>query len=148
MRTELKRCTLIDEASGTNVDMLKSPSYSYVSASGVRRFRILVDGGSDPRVPGHYRLGEAFPNPFNGSTTITYDLPFESLIELKLYDVLGKQIATVESGSRAAGVYSTRISSSLLNGVSSGIYFCKLSATPIHSESRVFQQTKKLVMIK
>ncbi len=91
--------------------------------------------GSDPStttavrengvLPARFGLGQNYPNPFNPSTTISYQLPTNSFVTLKVYDVLGKEIVTLVNGQLAAGSYQITINASHL---SSGIYFYQLRA--------------------
>jgi len=88
--------------------------------------------------PKSYKLMQNYPNPFNPSTTIQYSIQKESFITLKVYDVLGKQIATLVSERKAAGNYSVDFNSSNLP---SGVYFYRMQAGN-------FVSTKKFVLLK
>jgi PKD repeat protein len=82
-----------------------------------------VDERKDQEIPKVFALYPNYPNPFNPSTTIEYDLPQPSHIELKVYDVLGNEVQTLVSGKRAAGRYRVQFDS---NGVPGGLYFYRL----------------------
>lgn len=71
-------------------------------------------------------LSQNYPNPFNPSTVISYQLPFGADVSIKVYDMLGKEVANLVSGFKSAGNYSTRFDGSNL---SSGIYFYVLKAS-------------------
>jgi len=88
--------------------------------------------------PLHFGLSQNFPNPFNPVTKITYQLPKESLVTLKIYDVLGNEVATLVNEEQSAGRYQTTFNGSSL---SSGIYFYRIQAGN-------FVDTKKLVLLK
>ncbi|HUN65800.1 MAG TPA: T9SS type A sorting domain-containing protein [Bacteroidota bacterium] len=89
-------------------------------------------------LPGEFRLEQNFPNPFNPLTVISFTLPARSAITLKIYDALGKEIATLASGELTAGTY-TRVWNPA--GAASGVYFCRLQAGK-------FFATKKLMLLK
>ncbi|GAB1348670.1 hypothetical protein MASR1M107_08820 [Ignavibacteriales bacterium] len=85
-----------------------------------------------------YILTQNYPNPFNPSTTIKYAIEKPGLVTLKVYDVLGKEVASLVNQDQAAGVYSVKFDASLL---SSGIYFYKL-------ESGSFTKINKMMLVK
>jgi len=86
-----------------------------------------------------YDLSQNYPNPFNPSTKITFSLKEAGSISLKVYDVLGKEVAVLAEGSQAPGVYSVSFDA---NNLSSGMYFYTLRT------SNGFSQTKKMMLMK
>lgn len=78
-------------------------------------------------VPGVYQVDHNFPNPFNPSTVIRYQLPRSSRVSLIVYDLLGQQIATLVNGEQSPGSYSVEFSGEKLP---SGIYFYRFQAEP------------------
>ncbi|HMN18821.1 MAG TPA: 5'-nucleotidase C-terminal domain-containing protein [Ignavibacteriaceae bacterium] len=94
-----------------------------------------IDNGT---IPGEFRLEQNYPNPFNPSTTINYDLPKQSSVTLKIYNVTGEEVATLVNQDQEAGRYRIRWEVSRL---SSGIYFYQLIAGG-------FVETKKMVLIR
>jgi hypothetical protein len=89
-------------------------------------------------IPTEYRLEQNYPNPFNPSTTIRYALPEASYATLKIYDVLGQEIATLVNGVEEAGYKSVTFDAGKL---SSGIYFYRL-------QSGYYVDTKKLLLLR
>jgi hypothetical protein len=89
-------------------------------------------------VPQAFTLLQNYPNPFNPSTTIAFSLPSQSFVSLKVFDVLGREVATIVSEEMAAGTYSRRWNATKL---SSGIYFYRLQAGSN-------TQMKKLILLK
>lgn len=89
-------------------------------------------------VPIGFSLCQNYPNPFNPSTTITFSLPSKSLVSLKIFDLIGKEVATIVSEELSAGSYTARWTAANL---SSGIYFYRLQAG-------TFSETKKLVLLR
>ena len=89
-------------------------------------------------MPTKYFLNQNYPNPFNPSTTITYELPRESKVQVAVYDVLGREVRTLTNEFKKAGKYSVRFDAS---GLPSGIYFIRLSADS-------YTDVKKMVLLK
>lgn len=88
--------------------------------------------------PERFALSQNYPNPFNPTTVIGYELPVTSKISLKVYDLLGKEVATVFEGIRPPGKYEAQFSGEKF---ASGVYFYRLV-------TGMFVQTKKLILIK
>lgn len=89
-------------------------------------------------VPKEFSLAQNYPNPFNPTTTITFSLPKEGYVEIKLFDVTGKEVATLVSDPYRAGTYSVEFDATKL---ASGVYFYKITTGD-------FTATKKMVLIK
>jgi hypothetical protein len=89
-------------------------------------------------LPKTFVLEQNYPNPFNPTTVISYQLPVASEVSLKLFDVLGKEVATLVNERQEAGAYNYTLNASNL---SSGVYFYRLQAGN-------FVQTKKMMLIK
>ena len=83
-------------------------------------------------------LVQNYPNPFNPFTTIQYSIPKQSIVTLRVYDVLGNEVAALVNEEKTAGTYEINFNASAL---SSGIYYYRLQAGS-------FVQTKKLVLLK
>lgn len=98
-------------------------------------------------LPAEYRLFQNYPNPFNPETVISYQLPVSSYVTLKIYDILGREVATLVDEYKQAGTYSVDFnvekSHSAGGGSSlpSGVYFYTLRAGD-------YFQTKKMVFLK
>jgi len=88
--------------------------------------------------PSVFRLEQNYPNPFNPSTTIKFSIPSSEFVTLKVFDLLGREVATLVDEYKPAGSYEVQFEGSSL---SSGIYFYRLKA-------REFNSTKKLVLNK
>ena len=89
-------------------------------------------------IPKTYSLRHNFPNPFNPTTSIVYDIPIDGLVVLKVYDVLGREVKTLVNEYKKAGRYKVRFSG---KNLASGIYIYNLT-------SRDFSQTRKMVLQK
>ena len=89
-----------------------------------------------------YELSQNYPNPFNPVTVIKYSLPEAGIVSLKVYNVLGVEVAELVNEFKDAGKYSVEFSVDLLKGrIGSGVYFYTL-------KSGNFTQTRKMVVIK
>lgn len=88
--------------------------------------------------PTHFWLEQNYPNPFNPSTTITYQLPATSNVNLKVFDMLGREVATLVNERQNAGQYQVRFDATRL---ASGMYFYRLQAGS-------FIETKKMMLVK
>jgi predicted acyl esterase len=91
--------------------------------------RVSVNGNSGNVTPYDFVLYQNYPNPFNPSTTIKFQVKDAGLVTLKIYDILGKEVATVVNENLKAGTYEKQFSFDLYtnNKASSGIYFYKLT---------------------
>jgi hypothetical protein len=79
-------------------------------------------------VPVQFTLHQAYPNPFNPTTVIRYELPVRSLVDLRVYDILGREVVALVKEERPAGVESVSVDA---RGLASGVYFYRLVATPV-----------------
>ena len=95
--------------------------------------------------PINYGLSQNFPNPFNPSTTIKYSLPKASFVTLKVYDLLGREIATLVNEEKPAGNFEINFDA---YNLSSGVYFYKINAEPVGKRAGSFIKTKKLLLMK
>jgi hypothetical protein len=89
-------------------------------------------------VPHKFALHQNFPNPFNPTTTIRFEVGSSGLVSLKLFDLLGREVATLVNEMKPPGVCMATWDAT---GFSSGMYFCRMAAGG-------FTQTKKLVVIR
>ena len=88
--------------------------------------------------PEEYRLSQNYPNPFNPSTTISFSIPTQSFVSLKVFDSIGNEVATLVNGELSAGNYTKQWNP---DHIPSGVYFYRLQAEK-------FTTTKKLVFIR
>lgn len=89
-------------------------------------------------LPASFRLEQNYPNPFNPSTTIRFQLPAENHVELRVFDLLGQEVATLVDEQRSAGEHSVTWNA---DGQSSGMYFYTIAAGD-------FFQSRKLIFSK
>jgi len=99
----------------------------------------LVDVENEDNItPAEFRMEQNYPNPFNPSTIIKYSIPTSEFVTLKVYDVLGNEVATLVNEEKPAGNYQVDYKSSNL---SSGTYFYKITMGK-------FSETKKMIVLK
>ena len=92
-----------------------------------------------------YELGQNYPNPFNPTTTISYQLPKDGIVTLKVYDMLGREVATlVNDKLKTPGRYSVNFNASSL---ASGVYIYQLKVND-HAGGNGYTATKKLMLLK
>ena len=104
-----------------------------------QKYSQLTDVRSDSKyLPSEYSLNQNYPNPFNPSTKITYQIPKGGHVTLKVYNALGKEVATLVNEEKSVGRYTIDFSA---QGLSSGIYFYSI-------RSGSYFETKKMMLLK
>lgn len=96
-----------------------------------------------PILPETFQLSQNYPNPFNPETNISFDIPFKSMVSIKIYNILGREITTLVENKLSAGKYSVTWDGADSNGrkVSSGIYLYRIDAGN-------FTETRKMILLK
>jgi hypothetical protein len=89
-------------------------------------------------IPKVFALMQNYPNPFNPTTTIQYALPKSSNVEIKVYDLVGREVTTLINEFKQAGNYSVEFNA---NNFASGVYFYRIKAGD-------FTDTKKMLLVK
>ena len=94
-------------------------------------------------IPATFALKDNYPNPFNPTTTIRYDLPTSALVNIVIYDITGREVARPLSSMQNPGYHSVIWNSKNFNGesVAAGIYFYQI-------QTKEFVQTKKMLLLK
>jgi photosystem II stability/assembly factor-like uncharacterized protein len=119
---------------------VESGNYSYrlkqIDLDGKAKFSSIVE--VEVKVPNKFELSQNYPNPFNPTTTISYEVAKETNVSLKVYDVIGNEIATLVNETKPAGAYQVVFDASKL---SNGVYLYKIQAGN-------FTATKKLILMK
>ena len=110
-----------------------SLSVTYTTTSGV---------GPVTVAPGEFSLAQNYPNPFNPSTLFQYSIPSGGFVSLKVYDALGRNIATLVSEQQSAGSHTVQWDAT---GFASGIYFYRLA---LFGGNETVSAMKKMVLIK
>ncbi len=135
----------IDQSVSRKLDNEKWDIHTVVSESDITLFSPGTDAEAitgiakeSNEIPNEFSLSQNYPNPFNPSTVIGFSLPSESNVSLIIYDILGREIATLVNQKLKAGFYNYTWNASNL---SSGIYFYKFSAN-----NNIV--TKKMLLVK
>jgi hypothetical protein len=97
-----------------------------------------TDVAVKPAKPQTYKLDQNYPNPFNPATIISYSVPEESDVEIRIYNSIGREVTQLVNERKETGTYTAAFSG---EGLASGIYFAKMSAGN-------FQKTVKMTLIK
>jgi subtilisin-like proprotein convertase family protein len=99
--------------------------------------------------PANFELTQNYPNPFNPSTIIAYNLPNNSFVSIRVYDLLGRELAVLANSSQASGKYLVSWDGKTAQGatVASGMYLYRMEATPLDG-SKSFISTKKMMFAK
>ena len=87
---------------------------------------------------GRFFLSQCYPNPFNPSTKIFYTLPENAKVQIKVYDMLGKEVAELVNEIKPAGYHETTFNASELSG---GIYMYRIT-------SGIYSETKKMILLR
>jgi len=146
----------IDSASAIFTDVLNSPNLlsqtdlsqaqerieTYAATRGKAKPNFKMQGGTNNSIPTTISLNN-FPNPFNPTTNISYQLIENSRVSIKVYDILGRQVATLVDGNKAAGQYITVFDGSRY---ASGIYFVRMMVQG--SSAQQIVKTLKIQMLK
>jgi hypothetical protein len=111
---------------------------------------VIIPDGDVATVPDNYSLYQNYPNPFNPTTSIEFDLPEDAFVTLKIYNVLGQEVATLlNHEGLSAGSEGVDFDASILP---SGVYFYRIVAEGVNDDGQVtgqtFTQVKKMMLMK
>jgi len=129
--TKIKSLTGILYFGGNRYKVVPRTNADYGTVTGVKVMQTEI-------VPVQYSLEQNYPNPFNPSTTIQYGLPVSGLVTLKVYNVIGQEVATLVNQQQGAGIYTVSFDASKF---ASGMYLYRIS-------SGNFVQIKKMMLVK
>jgi hypothetical protein len=133
---------IVDDNYATGYSLGKIYSDEYVL--GKTNVQQINFSGKEPVTS--YNLSQNFPNPFNPSTTIKFEIPKDGLVTLKIYDILGAEVATLVNEERSAGRYEINFDASKL---ASGVYLYRIQVNdPSTGSGQSFVNVKKMIMMK
>ncbi len=127
---------VVSDSEGLEIEGYLSQKYNFIT---------ILNNLAQNIVPNKFILSQNFPNPFNPATAIKYSIPTSGLVMLKVYDVLGREVATLVNEDKPAGNYQVEFNAANL---ASGVYFYTLQVVPIGRQAGSFTQTKKLILMK
>ncbi len=110
----------------------------------IYRFEPKITSSENENIPSGFNLEQNYPNPFNPSTTITFSVPEESNVQIKVYNAVGKEVDSIFSDLAQPGTYNRSWNAT---GFSSGIYYVKLIAESTNSD-RTFSDAIKMIYLK
>ena len=125
----------------------------YIPAGTGGEFRITYEltnpvYAHDEKVPvPDFRLYQNYPNPFNPSTTISFSLPERCRVSLKVYDILGKEIAVLVNEEKTSGTYKVCFNAGNAS-LSSGVYLYRLETVSTGNDVKNYTETHKMVLLK
>jgi len=135
--TEINNYTFTDKVNGSK--------YSYrlkqVDFDGTFEYSPVIN--VDVTGPKVYLLSQNYPNPFNPSTVIKFGLATDSKVSVKIYDVLGREVATLINGALESGSHEVQFNA---KNITSGVYFYKIEANGVDGSK--FTATKKMMLTK
>jgi hypothetical protein len=114
-------------------------AYSPTAETGYsNEMSLSLTGVKEETLPTEYSIRQNYPNPFNPSTTFTFSLPARSFVSLKVFDVMGREVATIVADNLNAGTYARQWNAATMTG---GVYFYRLHAG-------TFTETRSLILLK
>ncbi len=107
-----------------------------------------LTGTGNVETPIEFSLKQNYPNPFNPTTIINYSLLKQSLVNIRVYDAIGREVAILLNNIRDAGIYNVEFDADFYKGLASGIYFYKIEAYSPESNGLYFSDVKKMILVK
>jgi hypothetical protein len=136
---------IINNLLGSSPSLTDQGSYDVTNANVLTQANLFVtytniitDIQDDNQLINDFKLSQNYPNPFNPSTKIQYSISNNEFVQLKIYDVLGKEITTLVNGEQLSGTYEVNFDG---KGLTSGIYFYSIKAGG-------FTETKSMILMK
>lgn len=96
-------------------------------------------------IPDRFKLHQNFPNPFNNSSKILFEIPETGFVSLKIYNSLGQEITTIFNESKSPGKYEVVLKSDNLSG---GVYFYQMKFIDLRNQKHSYVETKKMIFLK
>jgi hypothetical protein len=132
---DLRIYAVIDQENAVTNEVHENNNLGWAPAIG---YGSIVNVESDQIIPEKYVLYQSYPNPFNPSTTIKYSLPNSDNVSLKVFDILGREVAVLVNEYKTSGTYSIEF---IASRFASGVYFYQL-------RSGEFVESKKMILMK
>ncbi len=131
---------------GTATTEMNGAGRTTITNPSVKRFTVT---SSSNNVPTEFTLQQNYPNPFNPATTISFGLPADSRVTLRVFNLLGQQVAEIANGVLPAGFHDFTWNGKSAFGtqVGTGVYFYKMEATSV-ATAQTFAEVRKMVLMK
>ena len=148
--SEYRTVLLIDSATEAATDLRKVASYAYKPSEKIRNFKLIISKAHLETyiIPKRSALLQNYPNPFNPETWVPYRLAKLGDVTIKIYNVAGQLVRTLELGHREAGSYTVKERAAYWDGrnnlserIASGVYF-------YHIQSGSFHATRRMAIVK
>ncbi len=107
---------------------------------------IASSNNYDVEIPSSFDLAQNYPNPFNPTTTIGFSLPEDAIVSLKVYNILGQEVATLADKELFTAGHN-EVDFDAIN-LTSGVYFYRITAEVVGDEMQKFTQVKKMILLK
>jgi len=107
--------------------------------------KLRLSSSSLIELPKEFALHQNYPNPFNPTTKIKYDLPSDSRVTIKIYNLIGQEVAPLIDEEQGAGYKSVEWNAANL---ASGVYLCRIEATSVTDPSKTFMKIRKMILLK
>lgn len=113
----------------------------------VERIQFITDiKGTENQTPTEFKIEQNYPNPFNLATIIRYYVPETSIISIKVYDIMGREVANLIDEEKLSGNYIISFNGS---GLASGVYYYRINGTAEgRTSGNSFTETKKMILLK
>jgi hypothetical protein len=102
---------------------------------------------NNPAAISNYQLYQNYPNPFNPSTKIHFQIPRNGFVNLRVYDITGREVVTLVNAFQTAGVHEYDFTTDN-TAVSSGVYFYRLTVYENNSSGKIYSDVKKMILLK
>jgi hypothetical protein len=139
----LKVTALVD---GSTTITVKATDANNDFATASFNFKVQSTGVVAPgELPKEFSLNQNFPNPFNPTTNIQFGVPQNSSVKIAIYDMLGREVATLVNTNYTPGYYTVPFNASKL---ASGMYIYRMTSQSLSGDQKMFTSTKKLMLLK
>jgi len=119
-------------------DALKTPLYAGGQGLPIIKSSAVLAADGQRETPTEFRLEQNYPNPFNPTTVVSCQLPVASEVKLTVYDIAGREVATLANGRYPAGRYEFTFDA---RGLASGTYLARLTAG-------MYAETKRMALVR
>jgi hypothetical protein len=118
----------------------------FISEVYENNYRLLLSVDDENKLlPKEFALSQNYPNPFNPVTHFKFSISKSSFVSIKVFDILGSEVATLVNEEKPAGIYQLEFNA---GNLASGVYFCKMQTYTVKGGAENLSDTKKMILIK